>query len=119
MVPKNIDNHRYLQSAEHSPWCIHAIYSESDISIQIAANWTKQHNFTNKVDKHHLEKHPIQYLTLLRQASESSPEHSGSQSLSSRGEILLLTRRGQWQQHHSGRFLQTEVHKGPHLHAIH
>lgn len=31
---------------------------------------------------------------------------------------LLLTRTGQWQQHHLGRFPQTEVRKDPRLRAI-
>lgn len=62
---------------------------------------------------------PNSIFNTLRWASEFSPEHSGSQSFSSQAEILLLTRTVQWQQHHLGHFLQTEVHKGPHLHAVH
>lgn len=88
-------------------------------SVLTPTNRTKQNNFINKIEKPHLEKHPIQYLTLLTWASEFSPEHSGSQGLSSGAEILFLTMTAQWQQHHLARFLQTEVHKGPHLHATH
>ena len=121
---KSLDKHSDLHTLQSPP---HGAFLEFPLQppcyagsgISTAADWPQPRSHIHRVDKPHLEKRLIQCSARLSWASEFSSERSGSHSFSSQAETPLLTRTIQWRQHHCGRFLQTEVHRGPRPHAVH